>query len=139
MFFLFLGAREPLDSPQLERFAHALHIVQRRYPTLTLGQLSTLLRVGMTPTKEGQSVSVSDIVARSPGQRYPTVARQLEQLGEGTSRNPGLHLIDKEPDPDDRRNRWVGISEKGKQLLYELDLVLAPHIVGTVGQTEDQN
>jgi DNA-binding MarR family transcriptional regulator len=134
MFFFFLGAREPFDSPELERLAHALHIVQLRCPNLTIGQLSTLLRVGMTPVQQGQNVSVSDIVAGSPGQKYPTIARQLEQLGEGTASNPGLRLIDKEPDPDDRRNRWVAISEKGKMLLYELDLILAPDIVSTIGQ-----
>lgn len=132
MFFFLLGAREPHDSPALENFAHALHIVQLRYPTLTIGQLSTLLRVGMTPKGQGQNVSVSDIAAK--GQKYPTVARQLELLGEGTARIPGLGLIDKEPDPQDRRNRWVAISEKGKNLLYEIDLILSPHIVQSIGK-----
>jgi len=134
MFFFLLGARELHDSPDLENFAHALEIVQLRYPTLTIGQLSTLLRVGMTPQKPGQNVSVSDIVQRSKGQKYPTIARQLELLGEGTARSPGLGLIEKEPDPNDRRNRWVAISEKGKNLLYEIDLILAPHIVQSIGK-----
>jgi DNA-binding MarR family transcriptional regulator len=134
MFFLFLGAREPFESPELERFAHALDIVQRRCPNLTIGQLSTLLRVGMVPAAEGQFVSVSDIVEHSPGQKYPTIARQLDQLGNGTAKSPGLGLIEKDVDPEDRRNRWVGISERGKLLLYELDLILAPDIVTTIGQ-----
>jgi DNA-binding MarR family transcriptional regulator len=134
MFFLFLGARELFDSPELERLAHALHIVQLRYPTLTLGQLSTLLRVGMAPQTQGQHVSVSDIVARSPGQKYPTIARQIELMGDGTTRHPGLELLEKEEDPNDRRTRWVAISEKGKMLLYELDLILAPDIVSSIGK-----
>jgi len=132
VFFFLLGAREPHDSPELENFAHALHIVQLRYPTMTIGQLSTLLRVGMTPKQEGENVSVSDIVAAAPGQKYPTLARQLELLGEGTSRHPGLQLIEKQTDPDDRRNRWVAISEKGKNLLYEIDLILAPEVAQSI-------
>lgn len=134
MFFFFLGAREPLDSPELERFAHAIEVIQHRYPALTIGQLSTLLRVGMTPSAEGEHISVSDIVERSRDQKYPTVARQLDQLGDGTEKLPGLQLIEKGVDPVDRRNRWVAISERGKTLLYELDLILAPDIVKTVGQ-----
>lgn len=134
MFFFFLGAREPFDSPELERFAHALDIVQRRYPAMTIGQLSTLLRVGLAPEGEGQYVSVSDIVAHSPGQKYPTIARQIDQLGDGTEKNPGLRLLEKESDPEDRRGRSVAISEQGKNLLYELDLILAPDIVKTIGQ-----
>lgn len=134
MFFFFLGAREPFDSPELERFSHALDIVQRRYPALTIGQLSTLLRIGMTPAEPGQCVSVSDVVARSPGQKYPTVARQIDQLGEGSEKSLGLKLVEKDVDPEDRRNRYVAISEQGKNLLYELDLILAPDIVKTIGQ-----
>lgn len=129
MFFLFLGAREVFESPELERFAHALHIVQLRYPGISIGQLSTLLRVGLAPAEQGQYVSVSDIVEQSPGQKYPTIARQLDQLGDGTEKAGGLGLVEKDIDPNDARNRHVAISEKGKNLLYELDLVLAPHIV----------
>ncbi|MCP8885032.1 hypothetical protein NIM87_16105 [Devosia sp. XJ19-1] len=134
MFFLFLGAREPFDSPQLENVAHALHIVQLRYPTMSLGQLSTLLRVGLVPDREGQFVSVSDVVAHAPGQKYPTIARQIDQLCDGTESRPGLRLLEKQSDPKDRRNRYVAVSERGKNLLYELDLVLAPEIVQTIGQ-----
>ncbi|MBJ7578424.1 winged helix-turn-helix transcriptional regulator [Devosia sp. MC532] len=129
MFFFFLGAREPHESQELERFSAALDIVQTRYPNMTLGQLSTLLRVGMTPQNAGENTSVSDIVAKTNGQKYPTVARQLDLLGEGTGQVPGMGLIEKETDPNDRRNRWVGISEKGKTLIYELDLILAPQIL----------
>ncbi len=132
MFFFFLGAREPFESPELERLAHTLDIIQHRYPLMTIGQLATLLRVGLVPQKEGQYVSVTDIVAHSPGQKYPTVARQIDQLGEGTEKNPGLRLLEKESDPEDRRGRYVAISEQGKNLLYELDLILAPDIVKTI-------
>ncbi len=134
MFYFFLGAREPFDSPELERFAHAINIVQRRYPALTIGQLSSLLRVGMTPVEKGQNVSVSDIVEHSGGQKYPTIARQLDLLGEGTQKNPGMGLIEKGVAPSDKRTRWVAISERGKDLLYELDLILSPEIVKTIGQ-----
>jgi DNA-binding MarR family transcriptional regulator len=128
MFFFFLGAREPYDSPALERFAHALKIVQLRYPSMTLGQLSTLMNVGMAPHGAGQSVSVSEIVAKSNGQKYPTVARQLDLLADGTDKAPGMKLIEKAVDPEDRRNRYVAVSEQGRNLLYELDLILAPEI-----------
>lgn len=134
MFFFFLGAREPFESPGLERFAHALDIVQRRYPAMTMGQLSTLLRVGLAPEGEGQYVSVSDVVAHSPGQKYPTIARQIDQLGDGTDKNPGFGLLEKQSDPEDRRSRYVAISEQGKNLLYELDLILSPDIVKTIGK-----
>lgn len=128
MFFFFFGAREPFESPQLESFAHALDLVQRRYPEMTIGQLSSLLRVGLAPAQVGEHVSVSDIVAHSPNQGYPTVARQLDQLGDGTHKGPGMGLIDKRPDPADRRNRHVAISRKGKFLLQELNMALAPEI-----------
>lgn len=134
MFFFFLGAREPFESPELERLAHALDIVQRRCPALTIGQLSTLLTVGLVPEEQGQFISVSDITDRSPGKKYPTIARQLDLLGEGTAKSPGLKLIEKTVDPEDRRNRFVAISEGGKNLLYELDLILAPDIVKSIGQ-----
>ena len=126
MFFLFLGARESYESPELENFAHALQVVQLRYPEITIGQLLTFLTVGLAPTRVGEDVSVSDIVARSPGQGYPTVSRQIDQLGEGSSSRPGLGLINKAIDPADRRNRHVAISEQGKFLLQELDMILAP-------------
>lgn len=135
MFFFFLGAREPFESPHLESFAHALDLVQRRYPEMTIGQLSSFLRVGLAPDDVGQHVSVSDIVDRSPSQGYPTVARQLDQLGDGTTKGPGMGLIDKRPDPADRRNRHVAISRKGKALLQELDMVLAPEIGKGVAPT----
>lgn len=143
MFFLFLGAREPFDSPELEHFSHALDIVQRRYPALTIGQLSTLLRIGMTPAGLGQSVSVSDVVARSPRQKYPTIARQIDQLGEGTEKSMGLKLVEKDVDPEDRRNRYIAISAQGKQLLYELDLILTPdnrqdHRPNEIGKVDER-
>lgn len=129
MFFFFLGAREAFESPELERFARALEIAQLRCPGMTLGMLSTLLRVGMTPTREGEHVSVSDIVTNSPGQKYPTVARQIDLLGEGNGKSPGPGLIEKRPDPDNRRIRYVAISERGKLLLHELDFILAPKLL----------
>ena len=129
MFFLFLGAREVFESPELERFAQALETLQRRYPAITLGQLTTLLKVGLAPQREGENVSVSDIVDRSHGQAYPTIARQIDLLGSGAGSNPGLQLIDKAVDPTDRRGRYVAISERGKMLLQELDLILAPEII----------
>lgn len=132
MFFLFLGAREVFESPELERFAQALETIQRRYPAITLGQLTTLLKAGLAPQKEGEFVSVSDIVARSHGQPYPTIARQIDLLGSGTGKNPGLQLIDKAVDPNDRRGRYVAISARGKMLLQELDLILAPDIIERV-------
>lgn len=58
--------------------------------------------------------------------------RQLELLGEGTSRHPGLQLVEKQTDPDDRRNRWVAISEKGRNLLYEIDMILARKIAQSI-------
>lgn len=134
MFYFFLGARELFDSPELERFAHAINIVQRRYPSMTIGQLSSLLRVGMTPAEEGQNVSVSDIAEQSGGQKYPTLARQLDLLGAGTEKNPGMGLIEKGVAPSDKRTRWVAISQRGKDLLYELDLILSPEIVKSIGQ-----
>lgn len=139
MFFFYFGAREPFDSPALEKFAQALETVQRRYSTLTLGQLSTLMRVGMTPSQVGQHVSVSDIVARSPGQKYPSIARQLDLLGEGAGDSPGLNLIEKTIDPNDRRGRYVAISTKGKDLLYELDFILDPEFARSIGRQEPRD
>jgi len=136
MFFLFLGAREVFESPELERFAHVLQTIQRRYPAITLGQLATLLKVGLTPQLEGEYVSVSDIVARSHGQAYPTIARQIDLLGSGAGNSPGLQLIDKAVDPNDRRGRYVAISERGKMLLQELDLILAPDIIESIAPAE---
>lgn len=129
MFFFFLGAREAIESPELERFARALETAQLRYPGMTMAMLSTLLRIGMTPSQEGDVVSVSDIVTRSPGQKYPTIARQLDLLGAGHSKTTGLGLVEKQADVEDRRIRHVAISEQGKQLLYELDLILAPTLL----------
>lgn len=135
MFFFFLGARQVFESLELERFAHALDVVQRRCPGMSLGQLSTLLHIGMAPVREGQCVSVSDIVATTPGQRYSTVARQIDLLGDGAAGSaPGMGLVEKQVDPGDRRTRYVAVSEKGKILLQELDLILSPDIVRTIGQ-----
>ncbi|HVY15703.1 MAG TPA: hypothetical protein VHB27_10755 [Rhodopila sp.] len=121
MFFFFLNAREPFDSPELERFGQALETAQIRYPNMTVSMLSTLLRVGLAPAERGSRVSVSDIVEGSPNQKYPTIARQIDLLGE-----TGLGLIDKQSDAEDRRIRYVAVSRKGKLLLQELDLILAP-------------
>ena len=135
MFFFFLGAREAFDSPELERFARALDTAQTRYPGMTVAMLTALLRIGMMPSREGDVVSISDIVARSPGHKYPTVARQIDLLGDGNDRSPGLGLIEKQTDERDRRIRYVAISERGRQLLYELDLVLAPSLLDRVSGT----
>jgi len=125
MFFFFLGAQEAFDSPGLDRLAKALDHAQLRYPSLTISMLSMLLRIGMMPKKPGEYISVSDIVAGHPGQKYPTVARQIDLLA-GNDKSPGLGLIEKSVDPKDRRGRFVAISEGGKLLLSELDLILAP-------------
>ena len=139
MFFFFLGAREAFDSPELERFANALETTQIRYPGMTMPMLATLLRIGMSPVREGDVVSVSDIVARSPGQKYPTIARQLDLLGEGNEKASGLGLVEKQPDLKDRRIRYVAISERGKQLLYELDLILAPALLDDLRPRTHEN
>jgi DNA-binding MarR family transcriptional regulator len=136
MFFFLSGARETLHNPQLERFAQALETAQTRYPNLTLGMLSTLLRIGMSPSRTGEMVSISDLVARYPGQKYPTIARQIDLLGEGNSKVPGLGLIEKQADIDDRRVRYVAVSAKGKLLLHELGLILAPKLHNAVGRTK---
>lgn len=134
MFFFFLGARETLDSPQLERFARALEIIQSRYPNITLGMLSTLFAIGMAPKHEGALISMSDLVEHLPDQKYSTVARQLELLGEGNGRKVGMGLIEKRGDPDDRRTRYVALSDRGRLLLYELDSVLAPDLLSGWGK-----
>lgn len=129
MFFFFLGALEEFDSPSLERFAQALETAQNRYPGMTLAMMTTLLAVAQAPAKPGHRVSVSDIVERSTKLKYPTIARQLELLGDGNTDRPGLGLIDKQTDPADRRLRYVALSARGKALLYELDLILTPNLL----------
>lgn len=122
MFFFFIGARKPFDSPEVERFARAIETIRLRYPNMTLHMLSTLLRVGLIPSKKGEHTSISDIVERYPDQKFATVARQIDLLGE----EAGWGLVEKEPDPDDRRSKRVAISEKGELLVHELDLILSP-------------
>lgn len=129
MFFFFLGAPEGFDSPGLERFAQALETTQIHYPGMTLAMLTTLLAVARAPTKAGDFVSVSDIADRSTKLKYPTIARQLELLGDGNVTRPGLRLIDKQTDPLDRRLRYVALSDRGKELLYELDRALNPGLL----------
>lgn len=129
MFFFFLGAPEAFDSPSLERFARALETAQNRYPGMTLAMMTTLLTVAQAPAKAGHLVSVSDIVERSTKLKYPTIARQLELLGDGNVTRPGLGLIDKQADPVDRRLRYVALSDRGKELLYELDRALNPGLL----------
>ncbi|UYQ73494.1 hypothetical protein OF122_06995 [Pelagibacterium flavum] len=133
MFFFFLGAREPLDSPELERFGRALEVIQTRYPTMTLGMLSTLFAIGMAPKHEGALISMSDLVEHLSEQKYSTVARQLELLGEGNDQKAGMGLIEKRVDPNDRRTRYVALSDGGRHLLYELDAILAPDLLSGSG------
>src|SRR5690554_3992233 len=126
MFFFFLGAPDGFDSPSLERFAQALESTQVNYPGMTLAMLTTLLAVARAPTGSGDFVSVSDIADRSSMLKYPTIARQLELLGDGNVTRPGLGLVDKQTDPLDRRLRYVALSSRGRELLYELDRALNP-------------
>lgn len=91
--------------------------------------LTTLLRVGSLPTNSGDTITVSDIVAKSPGQSYSTIARQLDLLGDGVGKTPGLGLIEKRSDEKDRRIRHAAIAEKGKLFLYELDAILTPDLI----------
>jgi hypothetical protein len=109
------------DSLELERFGQALETAEIRYPNTTVSMLSTLLRVGLAPDEKGSRVSVSDIVERSPNQKYLHRRPSDRPAGE-----TGLGLIDKQSDAEDRRIRYVAISRKGKLLLQELDLILAP-------------
>lgn len=138
MFFLFLGASEAFDSPELERFAAALEIAQTRYPAMTLSMLTTLLRVGMTPEQAGDYVSVSDIVTHTPVQKYPTIARQIDLLSAGHGKTVGLGLVDKQAGAADGRQRSVAISARGKMLLHELDGILSPDGSGEAGQHKDK-
>ena len=69
---------------------------------------------------------------RSPGQNYPTVARQIDLLGAGHGKTTGLGLVEKRAELGDRRIRHVAISAQGKQLLYELDLIPAPTLLDGV-------
>ena len=126
MFFFFLGAPDRFDSPSLERFAQALETTQFNYPGMTLAMLTTLLAVARAPTGAGDFVSVSDIADRSSMLKYPTIARQLDLLGDGNVTRPGLGLVDKQTDPLDRRLRYVALSSRGRELLYELDRALNP-------------
>ncbi len=140
MFFFFLGARESFDSPELERLARVLEIAQSRHRGMTLSMLTTLLRIGLTPTQEGQLISVSDLVTRFPDQTYSTVARQLDLLGDGTAKSPGPGLVEKQADPSDRRVRHVAISAAGRMLLHELDLALSPGLLGQAnGKTRQEH
>lgn len=136
MFFFLMGAREPHESPELERFQRALVLIQSRYPTMTIPMLATLLRVGSLPSQYGDKISVSDVVVRSHAQSYSTIARQLDLLGDGFGKVPGLGLIEKQSDENDRRVRNAAISEKGKIFLYELDSILAPDLVARSQQAE---
>jgi len=132
MFFFFIGAREALDSPELDRFARALETIQARYPSMTMPMLATLLRIGTLPAREGDLATVSDVAARSPGQKYPTIARQIDLLGDGNGRSSGLRLLEKRADDHDGRVRYVAVSERGRQLLQELTVILAPTLFDPV-------
>ena len=88
----------------------------------------------MAPKHEGALISISDLVEHLPDQKYSTVARQLELLGEGNGRKVGMGLIEKRGDPDDRRTRYVALSDRGRLLLYELDSVLAPDLLSGWGK-----
>ena len=130
----FLGTSKTLHSQPLERFARALDIIQSRYPTMSLSMLSTLFAIGRIPKDGNALISVSGLVEHLPDQKYSTVARQLELLGEGNARKAGMGLVEKRGNPDDRRTRYVALSEGGRHLLYELGSVLAPDLLSGRGK-----
>lgn len=127
MFFFFSDCGEASPSLGLERFHEALDVVHGRYPDLSLGMLRTFLCAAETSI-DMKTATVATIAERSR-QKYSSVARQIDLLGVGAIHKPGLHLLDKQLDHEDRRIRHVALSDEGRSLLQELDMVLAPDLL----------
>lgn len=112
----------------LARFARAIAGVQERYGSMTLGMLTSFLCVAEGGLARGWPISVSDVVQRT-GQKYPSVARQLDLLGNGFGGKPGLGLVRKHAGTTDRRARLVALTDRGRAWLSELDRLVSSDLV----------
>lgn len=92
----------------MDRLTKALRTVEKALPAMTLGMLTTFLFAAQA--------AISDLALQT-GHSFPTVARQVDLLGEGIAGRPGLGLLAKFPVPEKRSMRYVVLAVRGKVLV----------------------
>ena len=96
------------QSREFLNFCRACYEVRRFKPSMTVGQLQTVLLVASSP----RPMSFHE-VADAVGLEYGAAAQHIAQIAEGKGKKPGQGLLKRIPGPD-RRSKLVTISRTGK-------------------------
>lgn len=102
------------------KLPRALKQVRDNYPNMTVGMLETFIRIA-SPTKRlsTQTMSMREL-ADEMEMPYPTLAAHIAKLGEGTSRSPGLKLLERHSVDGVRRPQVMGTSKEGSALYHNV-------------------
>ena len=131
MFFFFLDPRDVAGLlaarfPHLDRASRFIDAVCAVDSKMSVGACSAFLHVAQRmPALASGEASIRDIAAEMDV-APTTLARQLDQLAEGTSKIQGLNLLEKGIHPLDRRQRQVRLTRKGVKLLATLSALTSP-------------
>ena len=130
MFFFFLEpwvvAALLAQFPHLDRATAFVDAVCAVDSKMSVGALAAFLHVAQRmPKLAAQEMSIRDIAIQL-GVPHTTLARQLDQLAEGTPKIPGLHLLEKGVHPGDKRARQVRLTPDGVKLLAKLSALMSP-------------
>ena len=111
-----MAARQIATPPRL---AGPLYRVFTRfldhYPDMTIFQAMHFLYIAENP-----GISQHDLIV-GMGVTDTTGSRTVQLLGpDGTRGKPGLNLIVVKTDPQDRRQRLLSLSDKGRRLLADI-------------------
>ncbi|WIJ26362.1 MarR family transcriptional regulator [Devosia sp. RR2S18] len=117
---IFLASGAP--DTEFQRFVYVLELVRSRFPNMTLGGLATFLAIaqhkgggGITATELGTQLNLPS----------PTIFRQCAQLSDGLPNQPGMRLVRKVGDDQDRRSRKLSLSLNGLSLLTDISEALS--------------
>ena len=98
----------PASRARLRQLREALEAVREIDGDLTAGQILTLIEVALSP-----GTTVSNIGQRL-GVQLSTVSRNADIVGTyGRQGKKGLGLVERRPDPEDRRVKGLYLTAKG--------------------------
>lgn len=99
-FFFNIPTSPSHGAPQFRQFCDACYGLRRRYPTLTVAALRTILVIARADTP----ITYQD-AAEQTGQEYAATAHQIASLADGRGKQAGLGLLQRLPGAHSRARR----------------------------------
>jgi DNA-binding MarR family transcriptional regulator len=112
--------KHPLVPPAASPSAGAVRRIAERlvdtYPDMTMTQFRIFAYIAENP-----GITQRELIEHL-GVTDTTGSRTVQLLGsDGTRGKPGLRLVDVRPDPSDRRQRLLSLTDKGRRLMGDIE------------------